>query len=239
MTSNDKAWQKLFDKYNILKNIDIRKTFEISASQIREFREPRLMAKIDHAKNLPEIFIKNGLSILPITRSDYVISHFDTYHNFEDSAPSINYFLLPPHIQTLGYNSITNEAMAINCAIASGIIADFIDDENLYATVSGRMSSGYFSFNINNKKNGSFNTITVDGSQIEIDGAYEGTSSFALIEAKNHISDDFLIRQLYYLHLGHGIPVQQNILGLFFLFIQMEYLNYMNMASKILAIIIH
>ena len=35
-------------------------------------------------------------------------------------------------------------------------------------------------------------------SQIEIDGGYEGDSSLNLIEAKNYISDDFLIRQLYY-----------------------------------------
>ena len=108
MTSNDKAWQKLFDKYNILKNIETTNIFKISASQIREFREPRLMAKFDHAKNLPKIFVDNDLSILPVTRSDYVISHFDVYHNFEDSALSVENFSLPSHIQTLSYDNITN-----------------------------------------------------------------------------------------------------------------------------------
>lgn len=40
--------------------------------------------------------------------------------------------------------------------------------------------------------------INVENSQIEIDGGYEGDNSLNLIEAKNYISDDFLIRQLYY-----------------------------------------
>jgi DNA-binding transcriptional ArsR family regulator len=40
--------------------------------------------------------------------------------------------------------------------------------------------------------------INVVNSQIEIDGGYEGTDYLTLIEAKNSISDDFLIRQLYY-----------------------------------------
>lgn len=218
MTSNDKAWQKLFDKYNILKNIETTNIFKISASQIREFREPRLMAKFDHAKNLPKIFVDNDLSILPVTRSDYVISHFDVYHNFEDSALSVENFSLPSHIQTLSYDNITNEAMAINCAVASGIIADFISDEDLYATVSGRMSSGCFSFNINNKKSSSSDEIIVDGSQIEIDGAYEGISNFTLIEAKNHISDDFLLRQLYYPFRAWKSRITKQIRSIFLIY---------------------
>jgi hypothetical protein len=40
--------------------------------------------------------------------------------------------------------------------------------------------------------------VRVDNSQVEIDGGYEGDSSLNLIEAKNYISDDFLIRQLFY-----------------------------------------
>jgi hypothetical protein len=53
-----------------------------------------------------------------------------------------------------------------------------------------------FDFNINSSK-GLFK-VNVGNSQIEIDGGYEGDSSLNLIEAKNYISDDFLVRQLYY-----------------------------------------
>jgi len=58
------------------------------------------------------------------------------------------------------------------------------------------MSSSSFNFNINSSK-GLFN-ISVGNSQVEIDGGYEGDNSLSLIEAKNYISDDFLVRQLFY-----------------------------------------
>ncbi|MDR1766250.1 MAG: hypothetical protein LBR77_09250 [Lachnospiraceae bacterium] len=77
---NDEAWEKLFEKYDIAERIAAHGRFEISASQIKEFREPRLMAKFDHTVNLPKIFSDNHLAILPITRGDYVVSHFDAYH---------------------------------------------------------------------------------------------------------------------------------------------------------------
>jgi len=58
------------------------------------------------------------------------------------------------------------------------------------------MSSLAFDFNINSKK--SLLNVNVNNSQIEIDGGYEGIESLNLIEAKNSISKDFLIRQVFY-----------------------------------------
>lgn len=71
-------------------------------------------------------------------------------------------------------------------------------DEALLPTVSGRMSSNTFDFQIKNAINGRLLPISVTNSQVEIDGGYEGLDSLAIIEAKNSISEDFLIRQLYY-----------------------------------------
>ena len=83
MGLNDTAWEKLFDKYQILDRVDRDGQFQISASQIKEFREPRLMTKFDHRVNLPAIFRKHNLAILPVTRGDYVISSFSAYQDFE------------------------------------------------------------------------------------------------------------------------------------------------------------
>jgi hypothetical protein len=58
---NDEAWEKLFSKYDILNQIDVAGQFVISATQIKEFREPRLMAKFDHTINLPKLFADNHL----------------------------------------------------------------------------------------------------------------------------------------------------------------------------------
>jgi len=196
---NDNAWNKLFDKYNILERINTDNIFQISASKIKEFREPRLMTKFDHFVNLPKIFQKNNLSILPITRGNYVISKFETYKKFKDNNDlPIEYIDFPENIQSIDFENITSESTAINCAYISGIFSDFLDVENLLPTVSGRMSSKTFDFNIKSLDNSKFTNITVNNSQIEIDGGYEEDNSLSLIEAKNSISSDFLIRQLYY-----------------------------------------
>lgn len=197
-SSNDAAWKLLFEKYNILRKIERNGVFTISASQIKEFREPRLMAKFDHTINLPKLFADNKLAILPVTRGDYVISHFDAYHSFEPGDGEVIHASLPTHLQSLDAGNIPSEAIALNCAVAAGIIADFMEDDDIMATVSGRMGSGLFSFDIRDVQDGQFRHIEVNNSQIEIDAAYEGVSSLALFEAKRDISEDFLVRQLYY-----------------------------------------
>ena len=195
---NDIAWEQLFKKYDILKHIERTGQFQISSKQIKEVREPRLMSKFDHTINLPQIFSDNKLSILPVTRGDYVIAHFDAYHTFEPNNFSVTKVSLPAYIQSLDSSNIPSEAIALNCAVVAGIIADFLGDEEIVSTVSGRMGSGVFDFSINNLGNDSSYTVTVNNSQIEIDAAYEGIRSLALFEAKRDLSDDFLVRQLYY-----------------------------------------
>lgn len=196
MGLNDTAWERLFDKYHILNEIQQNGQFIISANQIKEFREPRLMTKFDHKVNLPAIFVDNNLSILPITRGDYIISSFSAYKEFDAPSPDIHRISIPPHIQSLMPQFLVSEAIALNCANACGILNDFLEDDELIPTVSGRMSSGGFQFNINTTA-GTRNVV-VSNSQIEIDAAYEGINYLSLFEAKRDLSDDFLVRQLYY-----------------------------------------
>ena len=195
---NERAWRILFQRHRILDKIERNGVFYISANQIKAEREPRLMAKFDHTINLPKIFADNGLSILPITRGDYAIAHFDAYHAFEPISSEIHQVTMPPYIQSINSNSIPSEAIALNCAIATGIIADFTGDIDIIPTVSGRMGSGNFDFNIRDTLTNRQLTVDVSNSQIEIDAAYEGVNYLSLLEAKRDISEDFLVRQLYY-----------------------------------------
>jgi len=194
---NDEAWENLFEKYDILNSIEKSGHYIITADQIIEFREPRLMTKFDHTSNLPGLFTANKLSILPISRGSYVISRFNAYHKFEPENLSIKRASLPSHIYSLNYEKISSETIALNCAITSGIIADFTEDEELVPTVSGRMGSGKFEFDIKCDDK-PFRHINVVNSQVEIDAAYEGVNYLTIFEAKRDISDDFLVRQLYY-----------------------------------------
>lgn len=196
MGLNDSAWESLFDKYNILDAVRNQGEFVISASQIKEFREPRLMTKFDHKVNLPSIFARNNLAILPVTRGDYVISSFSAYKEFESPSDEVQRISIPAHIQSLMPQFLVSEAIALNCANACGILSDFLEDDELVSTVSGRMSSGEFNFNIDTASG--TKSIAVNNSQIEIDAAYEGIQYLSLFEAKRDLSDDFLVRQLYY-----------------------------------------
>ena len=141
MNKNDDAWEKIFKKYDLPSQIAKNGFFEISADQIREFREPRLMAKFDHRVNLPKIFVENDLSILPITRGNYLIANFETYHKFETESNVIYKAELPDYIQSLDCENIFSESVALNCAFASGIIADFMEDEKVCHTVKGRIDA--------------------------------------------------------------------------------------------------
>lgn len=196
MRLNDIAWENLFDKYRILTEIERNGQFIISANQIKEFREPRLMTKFDHKVNLPVIFAENNLAILPVTRGAYIIAPFSAYKEFEEPDNNTQRISIPAHIQSLMPQFIISEAIALNCANACGILNDFLEDDALVPTVNGRMSSGRFEFNIDT----AFSTkyVIVDNSQIEIDAAYEGINYLSLFEAKMDLSDDFLVRQLYY-----------------------------------------
>jgi len=196
MGLNDSAWEKLFSKYNILEKIEHDGDFIISANQIKEYREPRLMTKFDHKINLPTIFAEHNLSILPISRGDYMISSFSAYKQFEDFGAEVQRISIPTHIQSLMPQFIVSEAIALNCANACGILNDFLEDDEIVPTVSGRMSSGSFGFDIDTALGSKY--IRVNNSQIEIDAAYEGINYLSLFEAKRDLSEDFLVRQLYY-----------------------------------------
>lgn len=193
-------WEKIFEKYGVLNEIEKNGQYEISSKSINDFREARLMTKFDNASQLPQIFLENKLSLLPITRGNYLIAPMKIFHDFPkiEHSGEISYLEFPEHIQSLSPDKITSEALALNAAYLSGILKDFIGDEQISPTVNGRMSSSAFNFNIkNSQKEGTIN-VNVNNAQIEIDAGYEGTEYLSIIEAKNHLSDDFVIRQLYY-----------------------------------------
>jgi len=198
--TNEKAWASLLNAPECLELIENDMPLIVSAEQMRSYREPRLMAKIDHSRNLPRVFRERDLSILPISRGSYLISKFENYEKFKlPQSNSINNFPLRENLETLSVENITSESIALNAAMASGIMADFLGDENIVPTISGRMGSGSFSFYVQEYA-GRRREIEVNNAQIEIDAAFEGRDFFSIVEAKMDIPDegDFIIRQLYY-----------------------------------------
>lgn len=198
-TKNDVAWEKLFSTYAILDEIKKEGLHIISAAQINKVRESRLMTKFDQSINLPQIFSDNSLSILPISRSKYIIAPISTHHGIKyDPSIEVTEAHLPDNIESIDFADLYSEAIALNCAFNAGIIDDLMGEKTFH-TISGRMSTANFTFSIDSKlpEQSPF-SIDVNNSQCEIDGGFEGDSCFALVEAKNYTVDDFLIRQLYY-----------------------------------------
>lgn len=214
-STNKEAWEKLFEKYSILENIKKNGYFKISSKQINEYREARLMTKFDNSEVIPKILKDNNLSILPVSSNTYMISEFNAYKKFDKVDNEINRIEFPQYIESLNYENITSEAVALNCAYITNILKDFLNEEELVPTVSGKMGSGVFNFDIKKINSDEKINITVENSRMEIDGGYEGINSLALVEAKNVVSEDFLIRQLYYPYRLWKSKIQKNVRPIF------------------------
>ncbi|MEG0156247.1 MAG: hypothetical protein RR661_01170, partial [Anaerovoracaceae bacterium] len=105
---------------------------------------------------------------------------------------------IPDYLTTVDIHHISSEAAAINVMGIAAILDDFLNEENLLQTVSGRMGSGKFSFSLSDEKRTTSTIIQVENSQLEIDGGFESKNGFVLVEGKNVVHSNFLIRQLYY-----------------------------------------
>jgi len=191
-------WKEIFDDYNILEEISKNNYFIITADQIRNYKEPRLMAKFDFSSQLPNVFKENKLGILPIKNGEYIIGKFDLFYNLSKTnydKVEIKNIKLPSFIETINPDNIYSESNALNVALLSGMLDDTFN-EKLYETIQGKMRTNNFKFNISNKE--VTTEVEVNGAAIEIDGGYESETKVILVEAKNSMPKDFVIRQLYY-----------------------------------------
>ena len=199
----EEKWEALFEKYRIREEVDAHGCFSITADQIREFKEPRLMTKFDTRESLPKVF--GRLGILPVTRGKYVIGDFRLYEDFPEFSPEsaggikrADSSLIPDYLETIDIKDVRSEAAAIRLMGFSGILEDFLGEKRMIETVSGRMASGVFSFQGHSEDRKRLSAIEVNNSQVEIDGGFEGRSCFSIIEGKNVVHSNFLVRQLYY-----------------------------------------
>lgn len=196
---SNEAWKELFNKYDILNNVKEKGYFEIKASQIKEFREPRLMAKWDSYESLPSILKKNNINILPISRGSYILSDFKLYQDLQNSFLTSTKMrkVKIPNLESVDVRNITSESNAINILLLSDILDNFLNEKDNVSTFNGRMGTGKFKFNVD-RINRDPLEVEVDKAQCEIDGGMENKNSVVIMEAKNIINNDFHIRQLYY-----------------------------------------
>ena len=209
-------WEDIFEDYNVLDKIEQNGFFKITADQIREYKEPRLMAKFDYSKQLPKVFKENGLGILPIKNGEYVIGKFNLFETIKNTnyeEINIKKVQLPDFIETIDPDNIYSESNALNVASLSGMFKDAFNEE-LFETIQGKMRTNSLDFIISSKDID--NKIEVNGAAIEIDGGYESKSKVVLVEAKNSMPEDFVIRQLYYPYRYWKEKIIKDIVPVFF-----------------------
>jgi len=165
----------------------------VSAEQIKRVahEEPRLMAKMDTIESLPAVFRDNGLFLLPVSRSEYVIIKGSGYHELEPlpERPIVHTTQFP---FPKSASDIESEGVYLDYAHSSGLLDSVTGIPGLHLTVRGRRTTPRFSFDVGG------NEISVNKAQIEIDGGYEGQERMVIVEAKVGIPSSFSKRQLYY-----------------------------------------
>ena len=116
-------------------------------------------------------------------------------------------------METIDPDNIYSESNALNVALLSGMIKDAIGEE-VVETIQGKMRATGFEFTIDGEYG--LQSITIEKPAMEIDGGYEGKENVVLIEAKNYMPDDFIIRQLYYPYRHWINKVNKHIIPVFF-----------------------
>lgn len=209
-------WKEIFTDYNIKEEIEKNGSFRITADDIRKYKEPRLMTKFDFSKQLPKVFVENNLGILPTNNGEYIIGEYNLFKNisntkYEDIEPEK--MSLPRYIETIDPDDIYSESNALNVALLSGMIKDIVKEE-VVETIQGKMRATGFTFEI--EGDSGIKKIEIKRPAMEIDGGYEGENKVVLIEAKNYLPKDFIIRQLYFPYRHWSSKIQKSVVPVFF-----------------------
>lgn len=217
--ANNESWAKIFSDYKILEHNFDESPFELSAQNIKTScqnftevnqKEVRVLCKQDTRADRPQIFIDNGLFLLPIKNGNYIIVKGEGYVDIPVITTDIKEYNSKLDFK-LDTSEIGNSEMQhLDFAYASSLIRTFMNDESLVLTIRGRKYTPAFSFNVGEQ------TIETQSVQTEVDAGYEGRDKIVLIEAKNSSTNNTIIRQLFYPYKQWKLHTQKDVFLLFF-----------------------
>ena len=241
--ANSIAWAKAVEKYRVIESVEKNGYADLTANQLKVFREPRHMGKIDHEENLPDVFAENGLSILTLSNSSYRIGRFEIFQKLPEwkmPGDEVENLSFPIDLETLDISNLTSEPAVLAAAFSSQMLHSFCDDE-LVLTVSGRMRTGYFDFQVR-ETSGGLHSLSVSNAQMEIDAGYEGKKALYIFEAKNHSAKNFNLRQIYYPTRSWSQKIKKNVVPIFlthsndvFDLYQFDFENHTQLSSAVLT----
>lgn len=217
--AQDVSWNKIFTDLKILQHDFESEPYVLSNKQIKfvcqDFKrtsekEVRILCKQDSRENRPEIFIKNGLFLLPKKNGEYYILKGEGYVDIPDiNSPILTYRKnLPFELESSKVGN--SEMQFVDYAYANSLIRTFMNDDTLVLTIRGRKYTPSFQFRVGK------NILDVTSVQTEVDAGYEGKDSIVLVEAKNSETHNTIIRQLYYPYRQWSTSTSKTVKTLFF-----------------------
>lgn len=221
-TENDRAWYRFFENRDFFEVLTSNKEIIVSSTDLKKYggREPRLMAKIDTREELPSIFKKFNISLLPIQNKQYLLFIDDSKNLFYDfpilKTPVITKFpnATISNLETLQERHISSESKALDFAYIASILKTFTGEDNLWLTIRGRQYSSNFDLIIPALNR----TQTISSTQIEVDAGYESNDAIYLIEAKMGNRTNFNVRQLLFPYLNWSSKTKKQVVPVFFTF---------------------
>lgn len=216
---NHQPWQSIFETYDIYSHDFEKSPFVITAEQIKlatahfkttNEREIRILCKQDKREDRPQVFVDRNLFILPIQNGTYTILQGEGYFDISTIDSPINIYKSQLDFELETSLVGNSEAQHLDFAYASSLIRSFLKDNSLVLTIRGRKYTPKFEFYVGNHK------IIVESVQTEVDAGYEGKNQVVLIEAKNSVSKNTIIRQLYYPFRQWQIYTKKTVNILFF-----------------------
>ena len=217
ISKRERVWENIFAGESIPEKLDKEGWAVIDMATIKEKykEEPRLLAKIDAAEYLPQIFRQHDAAVLSLSNSQYAILRLGdqgkplfpslTTRRFWESPPQIiSTQALQSRIATIPWErDFTSESQALDAAIAAKILQTFVGEQDLALTIRGRrrfQEKAPLQFRLKDGSTQKF-PLVASGFQIEVDGGYESPRHIYLVEAKNRIQDTFNLRQVFFPYL--------------------------------------
>lgn len=157
---NNEPWQAIFDKYKIHRHNFDKSPYILTAQSIKEAthhftstnqREVRVLCKQDTRADRPNVFVENGLFILPIKNGIYSLIKGEGYVDIPEvtSVAQIYSSKLDFELET---SLIGNSEMQhLDFAYASSLIRTFMQDDSLLLTIRGRKYTPMFEFYVGNQ----------------------------------------------------------------------------------------
>lgn len=217
--ADNNSWQKIFNDYKILQHNFDESPFILKAEMIKRScqnfektseKEVRILCKQDRRENRPQVFVDNGLFILPKRNKEYYILKGEGYVDIPPIESEIISYKSALDFKLVSSTVGDSEMQHLDFAYASSLVRTFMNDQSLLLTIRGRKYTSPFSFMVGNVE------IETNSVQTEVDGGYEGKDQIVLFEAKNSNVSNTVIRQLYYPYRQWKQATNKKVSTLFF-----------------------